>query len=104
MVEFFEWEYPSHGSWLEIDQVDEEEDFAGTEQRSLYAYFDNMTPYNMDFGNQTNLLPEEVQQAQWWIRGRLAFEEWFAEQITQQSDFHWRNEKARIVENFHLGV
>ena len=95
LVDFFEWEYPSHGEWLEVDLVDEEEDFAGAEQRSIYAYFHDMTPYSMEFGDQNHLLPEEVQKAEWWIRGRLDFDAWLASRMKQESSFYWRNEKSK---------
>ena len=94
IVDLFDWEFPSQAGWLPINLVDDEVEQLGMLENALDASLPDITEYRLNVGNVFNQLPEEVQQAKWWIRGRLDYERWLTVQMRNDMHIYWKDDRG----------
>ena len=94
IIELFDWEYPTASSWLpcEIDRYDDER---GNVEKIISANFPNINGKPIQLGNIDSQLPEEIQEERWWIRGRLNYERWLVEQMPEDLQIFWRDDRGK---------
>jgi hypothetical protein len=94
IIELFDWEYPTEASWLPCD-IDKYDDERGLVEQILSANFPNIIGRPIQLGDIGSQLPEDIQSEKWWIRGRLNYERWLVEQMREDLQIFWRDDRGR---------
>ena len=64
-------------------------------EKIISANFPNINGKPIQLGNINALLPEEIQEERWWIRGRLNYERWLVEQMPEDLQIFWRDDRGK---------
>lgn len=94
IVDLFDWEYPSSSGWLPVNLIDDEVEQLGMPERAMDASLPMIEEYELDIGNVYTQLPEEIQQAKWWVRGRLDYERWLTVQMREDMHVYWKDDRG----------
>lgn len=89
---FFEWEYPSGQGWTPFGTEAEEDAQLGMVEQSLVTALPGLVPIPFEIGDA--VMPEPIQAAQWWVRGRLDFERWLSNQMTEDLEVVWKDDRG----------
>ena len=92
IASFFQWEYPTAEGWVPMVTDNEQDTQLGMTEESLVTALPGLIPIPFEIGDAT--MPEPIQSANWWIRGRLDFERWLAARMEDDLEVSWKDDRG----------
>ncbi len=103
IASFFLWEYPTENGWVPIGTEAEEDAQLGMPEDALTTSLPGLVSIPFEIGDAQ--MPEPIQQARWWLRGRLDFERWLAERMEADLEVSWKDDRGgedRPINNWNV--
>jgi hypothetical protein len=106
LVDLFDWEYPSEGTWKPVPTDAEAEEVLGMAEKVLLTNLPGLEPIDtLRLDLQDVAFPETVEGERWWIRGHLCYERWLAERMLEDLEIAWRDDRGgdeRAINNWEV--
>lgn len=93
-LDFFDWEYPTSEGWMPVEMIVERDQGFGVMEKGLLASLPGIVEDQFDVGGVGKDLPERVRDQRWWIRGQLNYERWLVEQMKEDLQIFWRDDRG----------
>lgn len=105
LVPFFRWEYPTAEGWMPIETVEDDDEQLGMPELALETAMPGILPIDFSMGGSRVRLPEPIAESRWWVRGRLAWEEWLAARMEKDLEVSWKDDRGgeeRRINNWEV--